>query len=136
MKRIWFVGVLVASMVTFYDQAAAEGDAAKGKKLYNGFLQCYTCHSVETGVTKVGPSLAGLFGRKAGAAEGYDGYSEAMVNSGVVWTAETLDKFLADPQKFIPGNSMVMDGYYVVGQVTSAQYRADVIAYLKQVTTQ
>lgn len=136
MKHTWIVGVFVAGMNTFTCQVAAEGDAAKGKKLFNGFLKCYTCHSLEPGVTKVGPTLAGLIGRKAGSADGFDKYSEAMVNSGVVWDATTLSEFLADPQKFIQGNSMVMDGYYVVGQVSSAQYRADVVAYLKKAMLQ
>ena len=65
MKRIWFVGVLVANMTILAGQAAAEGDAAKGKILFNGFLRCYTCHSLEPGVARVGPTLAGLFGRRA-----------------------------------------------------------------------
>lgn len=136
MKRIWIVGFFMAGMITVSGQTLAEGDAAKGKKLFNGFLRCYTCHSLESGVTKVGPTLAGLFGRKAGSVEGFNQYSEAMVNSGVVWNEETLNKFLSDPQKFIPGNQMIEGGYRVVGQVTSDQQRADVIAYLKKETMQ
>ncbi len=66
MRCSGIVGVLVASMIVLAGQAAAEGDAAKGEKLFKGFLQCSSCHSLEAGETKVGPTLAGLFGRKAG----------------------------------------------------------------------
>ena len=85
MKRFWFVGVLVAGMIALAGQAVAEGDAAKGEKLFKGFLQCSACHSLEVGETKVGPTLAGLFGRKAGSVEGFKQYSKAMANSEVIW---------------------------------------------------
>lgn len=135
MKCIWFVGVLVAGMTALTGQAAAEGDAAKGEKLFKGFLRCNNCHSLEPGVTKVGPTLAGLIGRKAGSVEGFNQYSEAMVNSGVVWDKETLNEFLSGPQKYIPGNGM-MEGGRIVGYVSSDRHRADLIAYLKEATTQ
>ena len=93
MKRFWVVGVLVASMTTLTSQAVAEGDAAKGEKLFKGFLRCNNCHSLEPGVTKVGPTLAGIIGRKAGSVKGFNQYSEAMVNSGIVWDKETLNEF-------------------------------------------
>ena len=115
-------------------QAMAEGDPAKGERLFNGFLRCYACHSLEPGVTKVGPSLAWLFGRAAGTADGFDGYSDAMKASGVIWYANTLNEFLADPQKFIPGNRMAVDGYFASDIVSSPQNRADVIAYLEKAT--
>ena len=114
----------------------AEGDPASGEKLFNGFLRCYACHSLEPGVTKVGPSLAWLFGRAAGTADGFDRYTDAMKTSGVVWDAASLSEFLADPQKYIPGNSMAMNDYFVTDKVSSAQIRADVIAYLKIATIQ
>ena len=133
-KRCCLVGILVAGTAVLAGQASAEGDAAKGKNLYNGFLRCNACHSLEPGVTKVGPTLAGLFGRRAGTVEGYDRYSEAMVNSGVVWSEETLGAFLANPQKFIPGNMMIEGVQRVVGRVASDHHRADVIAYLKVAT--
>ena len=87
-------------------------------------------------MTKVGPTLAGLFGRRAGSVEGFNQYSEAIAISGVVWDEDTLSEFLSYPQKFIPGNKMIEGGYRVVGQVTSDQQRADVIAYLKKATMQ
>ncbi len=71
MKRYLFVIVLVVGLVDFAGHAVAEGDAAKGEKLFKGFLVCSSCHSLEVGETKVGPTLAGLFGRRAGSVEGY-----------------------------------------------------------------
>ena len=135
MTRFWLIGVLVSGIGAFSGQAAAGGDAAMGEKLFKGFLRCSNCHSLEPGVTKTGPTLAGLFGRRAGSVEGFKKYSEAMVDSGVVWSEETLNEFLSDPQKFIPGNGMIEGGYRVVGQVTSDRLRADLIAYLKAATT-
>ena len=99
-------------------------------------MRCYACHSLEPGVTKVGPSLARLFGRAAGTAIGYDRYSHAITTSGVVWDKGTLNEFIADPQKFIPGSRKAMYGYFVSDRVSSAQNRADVIAYLEKATTQ
>ena len=136
MSRSWIAGVFMAGIAVFAWQLAAADDATKGEKLYKGFLRCNNCHSLEPGVTKVGPSLAGLFGRKAGTLAGFEGYSQAMTNSGVVWNEETLNKFLKDPQKFIPGNMMIEGGYRVVGQVSSDSHRADLMAYLKQATSQ
>jgi cytochrome c len=135
MKFLRFIGVLVLCVITIAGQAVADGDPAKGEKLFKGFLNCSNCHSLEAGETKVGPTLAGLFGRKAGSVEGFDQYSEAMMNSGVVWDEETLNKFLKNPKEFIPGNSMMMEGYYI-RPVSSDQHRIDVITYLKEATAQ
>ena len=136
MKRLGFVGVLVAGMIALAGQAAAEGDAAKGEKLFKGFLQCSSCHSLEAGETKVGPPLAGLFGRKAGSVEGFKRYSKAMANSKVIWDEETLSEFLENPKKFIPENKMEFSPGGIVPRVSSDQHRADLIAYLKEATAQ
>ena len=127
-------GVLALCTIALSSQAAAEGDAAVGEKLFKGFLRCSNCHSLQPGVTKVGPTLAGLFGREAGTVEGFDRYSEDMVSSGVIWDEETLNEFLTDPQRFIPDNTMIESGYFAVGRVSSEQHRADLIAYLKEKT--
>ena len=127
-------GFLAACLMAIATQSVADGDATKGEKLYMGFLHCKNCHSLEPGETKIGPTLAGIFGRKAGSVEGFNRYSEAMVNSGIVWDAETLDAFLKNPKEYIPGNEMFKGQPRAVGGVSSAQYRADLIAFLRIAT--
>lgn len=105
--------------------AQANGDPEDGKKVFN---QCIACHALEEGQHRVGPSLAGLWGREAGTAEGFDRYSDALKESGIVWDAETLDKYLADPAGYIPGNMMSFAG------VKDEEAREDLIAFLKQET--
>ncbi len=134
MKRSWYIEVMLLSLCLFVNQAMAESDPARGERLFNGFLRCYACHSLEPGVSKVGPSLAWLFGRAAGTAGGFDRYSDAMKTSGIIWDANTLNEFLANPQKYIPGNRMAKDGYFVSDMISSARIRTDVIAYLERAT--
>lgn len=119
----WMLGGLMAAATAA--PAAAEGDPDKGKKVFN---QCRACHSLKAGEHRVGPSLAGVWDREAGTAEGFTRYSDPMKESGVVWNAETLDAYLADVRGYIPGNRMTYPG------VRSAEQRADLIAYLKQET--
>lgn len=107
--------------------ALAEGDAAKGEQV---FAQCRACHSLADGQNRVGPHLAGLFGREAGAVDGY-AYSPAMKESGVVWDEVSLDAHLAQPKDFIPGNKM---GLVFPRGVSDAQDREDLIAYLRDAT--
>ena len=100
--------------------ARAEGDAAEGAKV---FRKCSACHVIDKPQNRVGPSLLGVMGRQAGAVEGFK-YSDAMKNSGIVWSAETLDAYLADPKGYIPGNRMAFAG------LKKPEERADVIAYI------
>jgi len=104
--------------------ALAEGDVKKGKKVFN---KCKACHFVDKEKNKVGPHLVGLFGRTAGAVEGYK-YSKPMLDSGIVWSPETLAPYLANPKKNVPGTKMVFAGLKKEKQIT------DVIAYLQDVT--
>jgi cytochrome c len=104
--------------------ALAAGDAARGAQL---FRQCAACHSVEAGEHLTGPSLAQIWNRKAGSADGFARYSDPLRRSGITWNEATLDKWLAGPEKFLPGNSMTFPG------VRDGQARQDLIAYLKAV---
>jgi len=101
------------------------GDPGRGAA---AFGQCAACHSVEPGEHLSGPSLAQVWGRKAGTVAGFDRYSDALKHADVVWTAETLDRFLADPARFIPNNLMPFPG------VRDVHARGDLIAYLKAVS--
>ena len=104
--------------------AMAEGDAAKGEKV---FAKCKACHENEKGVNKVGPTLKGLVGRKAASVPDYK-YSEAMIAKGaegVVWDEATLAAYLPDPKAFVPKTKMAFAGLKKPEDV------ADVIAYLK-----
>ncbi|WP_083225510.1 c-type cytochrome [Neptunicoccus sediminis] len=83
-----------------------DGDAKKGKRVFN---KCKACHKLEAGKNGVGPSLAGVFNRPAGEVEGFR-YSDAMINSGIVWTPENLTKYLHKPKDFVPGTKMTFAG--------------------------
>lgn len=102
--------------------AGAAGDAENGRQQYTA--RCTACHSIE--VSLAGPAHRGVFGAKAGSVAGYD-YSPALKRSKVVWNEKTLDRWLANPEKFIPGQKM---GY----SVSDAKHREDLIAYLKTQT--
>jgi nitrite reductase (NO-forming) len=112
--------LLLWALVGAMSQAAAQ-DEAHGREV---FRKCAACHGVEPNAKKVGPTLYGVFGRKAGSVPGYN-YSNAMKEAQNVWNAETLDEYLAKPRAFIPGNKMVFAG------LSKKEDRADVIAYLR-----
>lgn len=100
------------------------GDAERGRIVFG---PCRTCHWPDKGAGhQNGPSLWNIFGRTAGTQEGFAYYSDALKNSGIVWTPEYLDAWLANPATFIPGTSMMTLG------VPDAQRRADLIAYLQR----
>lgn len=115
--------IFCASVLAPIRDARAGGDPIRGKR---AFLKCVACHSAEPNVHKAGPSLAGIWGRRAGTAEGFDRYSEAMLSSGIIWDDETLQELLRKPRSFIPGTLMKIRG------IASAAERQDIVAYLKQ----
>ena len=107
-------------LITAAPNARADGDVVRGEKK---FEECAACHKLEAGENAVGPSLAGVFHRKAGELSDFR-YSPALKRSGIAWTSENLDAFIAEPQKMVPGNRMPYAG------MPSAGDRADLIAYL------
>jgi cytochrome c len=107
--------------------AVVPGDPIAGAKIYE---RCFACHAIDR--DRTGPRHAGLFGRVAGTVPNFP-YSAAMRRAGaagLVWSDATLDKFLENPLKYLPGTRMGYAG------VKDAQERADLIAYLKQATRQ
>ncbi len=101
--------------------SARAADAAAGKRLFH--QRCSICHSDEKGENKIGPSLFGVVGRKAGTEAGYH-YSAANEKSGLTWDEATLDRYLQRPSKAVPGTKMSFAG------MPNASQRADVIAFL------
>jgi nitrite reductase (NO-forming) len=96
------------------------GDAQHGREVYR---KCQACHSLEPGRNLVGPSLAGIVGKRAGTEPGYS-YSPPLKDSDLTWDAATLDRYLLDPQKTVPGNKMPFPG------LKTEYDRRDVIAFL------
>ncbi|MCI4661765.1 MAG: cytochrome c family protein [Neomegalonema sp.] len=86
--------------------AALGGDAKKGEKV---FKKCKACHVADAEKNKVGPHLVGIIGRPAAAVEDFK-YSDAMKESGVTWTAETIAAYLKKPKDYIPKNKMSFAG--------------------------
>jgi cytochrome c2 len=104
------------------DHPALGGDATAGKRV---FARCMSCHSVQQGQNKVGPSLYGIVGRPAGQVENFN-YTEANAESGIVWTKDVLFEYLEDPQGYIPGTRMIFPG------LPKEEDRRNVIAYLEE----
>lgn len=114
---------LVAALIIGTVSPSVAGDqASDGKKLFT--MQCSTCHAVQPGTNGVGPSLAGVYGRSAGTLPGFN-YSPALKNSGLTWNDDTLDAWLSNPLKDVPGTHMFFPG------LADAAQREAVIAYLK-----
>lgn len=125
MVRKMMLGVAVICMATAHaGTAAADEHLAEGKKLFN---RCKACHTLEAGKHRVGPSLHGMFGREAGTVEGFR-YSKAMQESDIVWDEETVDAYLEDPRKYIPGSRMAFPG------LKDEEDREAIIEYLEEAT--
>ena len=104
--------------------ALADGDAAKGEKVFN---KCKACHDVDKGINKVGPTLKGVVGRKIASVADYK-YSDDMAAKGAeggVWDEATLKTYLPDPKAFVPKTKMAFAGLKKEDEVE------DVIAFLK-----
>lgn len=112
---------LTAAAIFVSGAALAAGDLKKGKRIFN---KCKACHSLKKGKKKVGPSLCGVVGAKAGHMAGYN-YSSAMKNSGLTWDEATLNKYLEKPRAMVKKTKMTFPG------LKKASDRADVIAYIE-----
>ena len=97
---------LVLTMVVLAVAAGAGAETPDGARL---FQRCYACHSLDTAERNLsGPTLGGVFGRRAGTRGDFE-YSAPMREAGrrgLVWSAETLDRFLEDPEELVPGVRM------------------------------
>ena len=97
------IGMAMVALAGFWAQAQAQD----GESLFK--RQCGSCHTVEAGRNKIGPSLAGVYGRKAAAVEDFD-YSDALRDAKITWTDDALTKYLTDPKELVPGGKMVFAG--------------------------
>ena len=123
MKKLTILAAVFAALALSAGNASA-ADAAKGKKVYN---KCKACHALKAGKNKVGPTLHGLFGRKAATVPHFK-YSKAMKASGVTWDEESLRAYLKKPRKFIKGTRMAFAG------IKKKKQMDDLVAYLKEAT--
>ena len=119
----------MATLLASVGAAQAAGDPQRGAR---AFQKCYACHALEPGIRNLqGPSLVKLWGRRAGTLPGFD-FSDALVEAGAArdlrWSETTLDGFLADPQRYVPGLGMGFFG------LKDPDERADLIAYLREAT--
>jgi cytochrome c len=128
MPKFFPIAFAILLMLTMATARAAllPGDAKQGAQL---FPACAACHSLAPERNMTGPSLAGVWGRKAGSLPSFARYSPALRDSNVVWNAQSLDAWLKSPAGFIPNNRMTFDGIANVAQ------RADLIAFLKQTSS-
>ena len=110
------------ALMVMGDVAMAQGDAAAGA---TAFARCRACHLFDdTGRHRVGPNLAGVFGRTAGTVEDFPRYTDPMKASGIVWDDDTLNTWLSGPGEMVVGTTMKM-------VITDETMRANIIAFLK-----
>ncbi|RED53351.1 c-type cytochrome [Aestuariispira insulae] len=123
-KTVMLLAGAALALTAGISGAQAAGDAAKGEKV---FKKCKACHTLEAGDKhKTGPNLHGMFTRPAGKADGYK-YTDGLAEADFNWDDESLDKWLANPKKFIKKTKMVL-------KLKKEDDRANVIAYLKEAT--
>jgi cytochrome c len=117
-------GSILALVLAFAAVVPARGDddPKRGARVYG---VCSACHSLQPGVHLTGPSLAGLWGKKAASAEGFVRYSKIFKSQDFTWNEDTLNAWLADPKAMVPGNYMIFRG------IGKDRDRGDLIAFLK-----
>jgi cytochrome c len=123
MKATYALTAAVLCTLSLTSFAQADGDVAAGEQ---SFKKCLPCHAIGPGAkNKVGPELNGLDGRKSGTAPAYN-YSDANKNSGITWSHETFEKYIADPRAAIPGTKMIFPG------IKNDKERDNLWAYISQ----
>jgi cytochrome c len=125
MKKRQIGSVICLLAMLSGSQVWAGGDAKKGADVFAE--ECGDCHSTVAGKNKKGPSLNGVFSRKAGSVADFSGYSDAMKQSGITWNPEKIDAYITQPKKVVAGGKMKYDG------LGDAAARADVISYLTSI---
>lgn len=116
--------VLLSILGTAATALQAQGDAQAGKAVFDA--QCARCHGSSADQKRAGPHLVGVVGRRAGVVQGFAS-SSALKNANIVWSEATLDSYLADPAKIVPGTTKTLG-------LSEQKQRADVIEYLKTLT--
>ena len=124
-RRAGEAAVVLAALVASA-QAFAAPDAAALQRGEQVYARCAACHSIEG--NRTGPQHCGLFGRRAGTAPGFAMYSQALRGTRIVWDGRTLDHFLQDPMKAVPGTAMGYAG------VKDSKERSELIAWLQEAT--
>ena len=118
--RAMTFSIVLAAGAAGWTAAGGAQSSGRGQEVFE--RRCTGCHALDR--DKEGPRLSGVVGRKAGSVTSFE-YSEALKNSGIVWSTESLDKWLQDPAKLVPDNDMAF-------HVESAAERADIIDYLQR----
>jgi len=109
------------SLLVSLPAVAGTMEEAAGKEV---FKRCQACHSADSSKNTFGPSLTGVVGRDAASLPRFN-YSEALRNSGLVWSEENLRKWVADNDKLVPGTRM---RHVSISDAAEQDY---LIAYLK-----
>ena len=126
MKGLYVLAFAILLTISFAVLAAfSEGNSVRGQRLFGA---CAACHSLQADQNMTGPSLADLWGRKAGSSASFSRYSPALKSANIVWNEKTLDDWITDPQHLVPGNQMTFAG------IKDARQRADLLAFLKEAT--
>jgi cytochrome c len=120
-----FAGAVTLLLVLETQTIAADGNANRGQRVFG---LCAACHSLQADQNMTGPSLSDLWSRQAGSLASFHRYSPALKAANFVWNDKTLDDWIADPQRLVPGNQMTFAG------IKDARQRADLLAFLKDAT--
>jgi cytochrome c len=125
MIRYYATGLAVLTLCLGTSQTHAAGNPAQGQHIFGA---CAACHSLRPDQNMTGPSLADLWGRKAGSLPSFNRYSPALKSANITWNDKMLEEWIKDPQHVVPGNEMTFAG------IKDDRQRADLLAFLKQAT--